>query len=295
MRKIFCYLLLIFITITINPLVVFSQNSVEGIILEPSLPSYVPGASFYDNNGNTSEVKINKFFSEEEKNLSTAIGDLPLFPPYIFSGCHDRAHAAYMLMPDKLKSKSYKVWLFAPSKFTSSIKGTIGLNVITPYAEKVNWEYHVALIFYTNEGKLIYDSALSPKKLINMEQWFSLLKIPPGTIWTVLSGEKYLFNESGIPKFENNGLSHVNNNLINGYFFNYTGLSAENNRIPKNLARDAVGVDLINGKGCQELKNMLMAPNDLLNELQKPKLPKGCESIQQTYLSNLKIWMDILK
>ncbi|HEY7769837.1 protein-glutamine glutaminase family protein [Longimicrobium sp.] len=226
----------------------------------------------------------------ETELLLRAAGSLPEFSPYLFSGCHDRAHAAYVLLPAAVRAKAGKVWLFPPARYTSAIAGKLGLNLAVPYGEKVEWGYHVALYFKTSRGDLVLDAALTPGQLISPERWFSMMKIPAPSFWTVLDGGLYLFNDSGTPSFGRPPWPHRNTNLMNGYFYRYEGDAAGSNRIPLNLARDAVGAALIAGGGCPALRAAITEPENLLELLRRTDLPADCAPLQERFRTEVQSW-----
>ena len=91
--------------------------------------------------------------AEKEKEKETEIQfieyakRLERFPRYIYSGCHNRAHASYLLLPPALKAKVMKIWVIAPSAYSIGFSGNIGLKGNEPGYSAVSWGFHVALAY----------------------------------------------------------------------------------------------------------------------------------------------------
>lgn len=99
------------------------------------------------------------------ESLSLAFGSSD-FPEYLFSGCHDRAHAVYLLLPQAFRTKAVKLWVLAPSKITGAIRGDITLRDVLGNG-RVRWGYHVALGFRYGNDYLVYDPALATGLLLD--------------------------------------------------------------------------------------------------------------------------------
>lgn len=228
----------------------------------------------------------------ERADLDSEISRLPKFGPYLFSGCHDRAQASYQLLSSPSRMKGYKVWIFSPERHTSAISGRIKLRSEDEYAKKVDWGYHVALLFYDGSEKLILDQGLSPGRLISIEQWFSKMAIPVGSFWTITNGDIYLFNsteELRSPRYA----SPANQNVFNGYFHNYQ--SDANKHLSRNLARDDVGQMLMAQNVCPELKSILTNPGQLGEKLKSGHLASNCQTATSFYNERFSYWRNLLE
>lgn len=268
------------------------QTTVPGTAASPPAGLvYLPAGSIVDKDSIAPPAGSRQPLTDAETvALRQAVAALPTFPRYLFSGCHDRAHAAYLLLPAALRAKADKVWLFSPSRYTSAVQGTLRLAVNEPYADQVSWGYHVALLFKTPGGDLVLDPALAPGALIEPAQWFALMTIPPPSFWTVLAGHLYLFNDSGKPNFGTPPFPHRNTKLINGFFYGYVGEALQENRIVINLARDAAGVELMAGTQCGSLQALISQPDSLLTMLKRPDQPAECASVKRTFDSERDVW-----
>ena len=149
------------------------------------------GAAKTDESQNPIRQALSK---AEQEQLEVTLGELN-FPNYLLSGCHDRAHAAYMLLSEEIKDKAMKVWVVAPSAYTRGVKGTIGLQG----NPGIKWRYHVALAFQTSKGIVVYDAGLAPNKLISEQDWFALAEYPALSFRTYTAGEAYLFYDEETP------------------------------------------------------------------------------------------------
>lgn len=238
------------------------------------------------------KLSVGQLTSQEKTELDSAIGTLPKFGAYLFSGCHDRSQASYQLLPAELKNKAYKAWIFSPERHTSSISGRIKLRSNEEYAKQVDWGYHVALFFYDGNQKLILDQGLSPGNLVSVEEWFAKMNIPVGSFWTITNGDVYLFNsteELRSPRYA----SPANQNIFNGYFHRYQ--SNENKYLSRNLARDDAGYMLMTQNGCPELKLLLSNPGPLGESLKLGRLPSSCQAVLAFYGERFRYWENLLE
>ncbi|WP_375755624.1 protein-glutamine glutaminase family protein [Corallococcus exercitus] len=223
----------------------------------------------------------------ETMQFEQAVSAMEQFPPYLYSGCHDRAHAAYMMLPESLRLKTKKIWVVGPSRYTAAIQGTIGLRATDSASQKVDWGYHVALAVETPVGMRLFDPALQPGATLTRDEWFALMKLPRMSIWTITTGELYLFNYATLNMAAKNGTEIWNGNA------NYYHLYSPKDRIiPDNLARDAVGVDALRGLTCSAIQLRLADPQELLNLLNGgvANVPTDCVSSVQKFEAEKARW-----
>lgn len=258
-------------------------------------PTYVAAHLIESRYGKAIEAHPTPLTESIRQEILTSITALPRFPDYLFSGCHDRAHAAYLLLPDSLKQYSAKMWLFAPERYTAGIRGTITLRENSQRSSEsgVSWGYHVALAFRDSAGTVyVFDPALSPDRLVTREEWFDLMVIPALAFWTLAPGSTYSF-------FSTLGLDLTNNesrngNIFNGGMFDYTGAYFVERWIPRALARDAVGELVMKDQVCQELESLEREPGILQDRLDKNSVPAACTPALQLYREELVRWTRLL-
>jgi hypothetical protein len=222
--------------------------------------------------------------------FEAAVGKMQRFPRYFYSGCHDRAHAAYLLLPESLRSKTRKIWVVAPARYTAAVGGTIGLRGTGAAASAVDWGYHVALAIDTPDGMRVYDAALHPQGTITRDAWFEIMTIPRLAFWTVSRGALYLFNYSGLATPALNG-GEVWNGSANYYHL----YNVADRIMPDNLARDAVGVQATAGQTCPELIALATNPQGLLTFLQAgDTAPDGCKVSVSLFNRERERWRQLL-
>lgn len=209
------------------------------------------------------------------------------FPSYIFSGCQDRAHAAWMLLPAALKDKVSKVWVVAPSRHSASVKGTIRLMPNIPGSLDVRWGYHVALGYKNEEGLMLFDGCIAPGKVLEGETWFAALRPDPLSFWTMTAGRIYMFYPTAAP-------NSVNKEIWGGNAYEYAGPPAAENRIPAALARDAVGEAILKNRECEVLKTEAKDADALLERLKKGDVPAGCEGLLDLFKKQKQVWIEKL-
>lgn len=227
-----------------------------------------------------------------QRSVAEAVRALPRFPDYLYSGCHDRAHAAYMLLPDSLVAYATKVWLFSPERLTFVVPGTISLreNRDRRSTEGVRWGYHVALSFLDAKGNvLVFDPALAPGRLIAHRDWLALMRIPEHSIWTRWQAPRYLF-------FSTDSTMASPGRVFNGGTFGYTPSDSARIKhfIPRALARDAVGEALLRDGGCDALRSIATKPGLLQSELEKDGLPAECAAQKELYTREVERWKQVL-
>lgn len=223
----------------------------------------------------------------EEKTFQAYVKTLQ-FPNYIFSGCQDRAHAAYLLMPAPLKDKISKVWIVSPSKHSASVKGVVRLSPDVPGSIDVRWGFHVALAYKNDEGLQVYDACIAPGKVLEGGFWFAALKPDPLSFWTMTAARIYAFDPTAAP-------GSTNKEIWGGNAHEYTGASAADNLIPVGLARDAVGEAILKNRECEVLKTEAKDPEALLELLKKANVPQGCEDLLDMFKSRKQSWIDKLR
>lgn len=208
---------------------------------------------------------------EDTTRLEKAVATMHAFDPYLYGGCADRAHAAYLLLPPDLRAKVSKIWIIGPSAYTSSISGTIKLRAGDRDSQAVNWGHHVALLVETPQGSRIFDPAFYPGELISREKWFKMLVIPRFAIWLISSPEVYVFNYATMNSKADHG-----SQVWMGDTSHYEWLEPKFQRMPQNLARDAIGLDATRGTACKQLSDIKMDPQRLSTFLDAGEGPSEC-------------------
>lgn len=230
----------------------------------------------------------------QEAKLLTALTALPSFSRYIYSGCHDRAHALWVLLPDDLKTYTAKVWLFAPGATTLAFNDA--LTVPSLGDKSPRWGYHVALMYKTASGVRVLDPAMDGWKSAppSLADWLGVIRTPYGTVMTTLDPKLYLFYslpKSANTNLTNNTLSAVINN---GQFFECVGGCRENANIEEALARDDVGAKLAADGGCADLRNELRNPGTLLDKLKGTDAPPECAALISTFKERRDYWRRVI-
>lgn len=83
---------------------------------------------------------------------------------YPYDGCYARAEVAVHRLMMKGSSEPSKIFIYGD------------LAVKSPNAsETVTWWYHVAVAYRYKESVYIFDPAMSPKKLLKLEEWKALM------------------------------------------------------------------------------------------------------------------------
>lgn len=199
--------------------------------------------------------------ADEEHRFLQAVKALNL-PAYAYSGCNDRAHAAYLLLPDTLKQKVSKVWIAGPSAFTAALPGSISVKSNAPALRDVSWSFHVALGYRTSSGYKVYDVALAPDGPLSRDAWLDLFEYPPLAAALTTAGRVYSFIQIATNDFSRNSL------IWNGTYYTYDGTSYTQRWIPRALARDSVGASVVAGTTCSYLKTLAAKPEKMLTFLQ---------------------------
>jgi hypothetical protein len=227
--------------------------------------------------------------------INEAIRSMPRFADYLYSGCHDRAHAGYLLLPPALAINSMKIWVFAPQRFAPGISGMITLreNPSRTTEAGVRWGYHVAVAFKDSlGGHHIYDPALAPDGLITREQWFALMEVPQLSFWTLMPGWVYSF--ASIPVAHETIVARPEG-VMNGGFFQYNQTALREHWIPQALARDAVGQAVATGETCRALESLLMNPGEMQTRLRAHNLPADCSPQVELFDREMQKWIGLLE
>lgn len=244
------------------------------LVVRRAWPPLLPTSSF--GNGVHSDVAPDVLTTDELQALRGEIADIH-FANYRLSGCHDRAHAAYMLLSRGFQEKAVKVWVVAPSLYTRAVQGRITY----PADASVNWGYHVALGFMTAEGLMLFDPTLSPGRLLTESEWLGSFEYPSLSFRMISDPAIYLFFDEPqmvVDFMRENRIDYGNMGIWTGNSFGYTGVSRDNHWIPNALARDAVGALVEDGMVCDALRAYQGRPDDLLSVLQNGSLPSSCSN-----------------
>jgi hypothetical protein len=226
-----------------------------------------------------------------QKNFEQAVASMERFPRYLYSGCHDRAHAAYLLLQPALRQNVSKIWVIGPSRYTAGIPGNIGLRTSDRASRAVSWGYHVALAINTRSGVRVFDPVLAPGETLTREQWFALMVPPKLAVWTITAGNVYLFNYATINEDSRNG-----NQIWNGNVNLYDYLQPEDRIMPDNLARDAVGAAAIAGTTCAAVRELATKPDALLSFLSggSGSVPVECNASIEMFQTEKARWASLL-
>lgn len=262
----------------------FSTNAQEVTTAE-TLP-FVPIVEFGSFGGGF-PPSLATLSPQEEQTFQDHVKKLQ-FPGYIFGGCRDRAHAAWLSLPAALRDKVSKVWVIAPSKHSASVKGVIRLMPNIPGSLDVRWGYHVALGYKNEEGLMVYDGGIGQGKVLEGEAWFAALRPDPLSFWTMTAGRIYTFYPTAAP-------NSTNKEIWGGNAHEYTGLAAAENWIPASLARDAVGDAILKNRECEVWKPEAKDADVLLERLKKGDVPAGCEGLLDLFKSTKQSWIERLK
>jgi hypothetical protein len=156
---------------------------------------------------------------------------------YPQGGCPERAIITNYVL-DSLGVDNFKIWLFAPSRLIQGDKRQIFVfdkNKLTDdYENKIKWDFHVAacILRENSNGKidtLVIDPSIAKKPLTSKE-WLKSINGLQDSKYTYTKGKFYSFNK------KNNG----NSNVINGYFYEYSGFSYNQLWLEKMLALNDV-------------------------------------------------------
>lgn len=202
------------------------------------------------------------------------------FAGYLPSGCHNRAHALFLLLPERFRIKAMKIWLMSPGVYTPGFFGLIDLDAAKWPQPDVNWGFHVALAFRRDDGELVIaDAGLRPDHLLSEAEWFAQMEVPPLSIWTLTTGDVAQFTAWNVDP--DNKLKPVNRFVWAGRFLReQPGKGVDLELLAKELARDWLGADVLAGETCSALAEIASGPTgaaDLQAALEGPVKP-GCEA-----------------
>jgi hypothetical protein len=224
----------------------------------------------------------------QEADLLRDLTRLPAFPNYPYSGCDDRAHALYLLLP-KWQPCLAKVWIFSGAVLSPAFAD--GIHYAPAGVAPTAWDYHVAVVYRQAAGQqlMVLDLAVTPQlRPIPVARWLGLFSIPPASVWTLLLGNLYSFNKTescNYAKFRQ---------FFNGNLFAYEGASKAESRIPTNLARDAAGALAMQRNDCPEVTALVRKPADLLAFLRKAvdddSAAGPCQVYVNSYRQTLANW-----
>lgn len=270
---------------------VAEKQAQQGELVERSAWPVRVSLADFGTKGTNSEITPIKLEAGELELLRAQIGKFR-FANYRLSGCHDRAHAAFLMLPEALQEKAFKVWVVSPSVFTRGVRGSITY----PADASVDWGYHVALAFSTDEGFRLFDPTLSPGRLLTEDEWLGSFRYPALSMRLYSPGKAYQFyNEDDDVSQLNDAKSYIaNKDIWTGAFYEYSGLSKEQNWIPTNLARDEIGTLVEEGQACDGLQEFKGKPGELLDALQARSVA-GCQSEFTLYDQAKQSWIGKLQ
>jgi Glutaminase len=151
----------------------------------------------------------------------------PLFQ-YKQGNCHNVSHYASLILRSYGVSHK-KIWIYAPSRYNESSKLTIQLpdpNNISPKGF-LTWGFHVALLIQHQGEEFVFDYFVDEEKPMTVGNWIASMNISNFYI-DIEKPDYYLFY--GKPsKKKKNGLFY-------GKYFEYEGLSKDENWLAKGLA-----------------------------------------------------------
>lgn len=282
---------------------------------------YVPASQFP--NGKSDDGKTQLYHDApavpdltpaQVREIKAALEAMPNMAGYIQSGCHDRAHAVWLMLAPHLKARVAKIWVFAPQALTLSFPD--GITFARKDGNRATWGYHVALFYRADGEARVIDPTRDDWKAEHptREGWLAAFTTPPLSIYTTLDPSLYLFyalTSANGPT--NNGVTAVVNN---GQFFEYIGPAAEYAYIPNALARDEVGLRLGAESMCAPLGDVAKTkPGTLLSVLQNPSPQSGggkdvealnevkraanadasCHAYFETFKQRLAFWRSAIK
>lgn len=220
-------------------------------------PVQVPYGQFGNPDRNSAGQPNNlQMTADEEAQFLAALRAID-FPAYFYSGCNDRAHAAYLMLPASLRPKVMKIWLATPTAYSPILRGAIGLAQPAADAPPVAWNYHIALAVRGPNGLRIYDAGLFPGRLLDRETWLAAMNIPPLTIEVLTHGRVYMLSQQNADTYS------LNSKVWNGTFYTYNGSYDTEQWIERALARDEIGDLAMRGDTCDYLRQLVARPDDM--------------------------------
>jgi hypothetical protein len=250
------------------------------VAADAGLPYVEAGNITTTGNGPNLVPTLSGLTGPQEADLLADVAHLPAFPAYPYSGCDDRAHALYLLLP-KWQPSLAKVWIFSGAVLSPAFAG--GIRYAPPSgAAPTSWDYHVAVAYRQRVGGqlMVLDLALAPSpRPLPIQQWLAKFQISPGSVWTLLPGNLYSFNKTESCNYAKG------RQFFNGNMFAYEGPSKAENRIPNNLARDAAGALALKQNDCPEIGALVKQPGDLLAFLQKAPADNNGNATCRAYVT----------
>jgi len=245
-----------------------------------SAPPYVAAGDITTTGSGPNQVPtLTALTVPQEADLLADLAKLPAFPAYPYSGCDDRAHALYLLLP-KWQPYLAKVWIFSGAVLSPAFAD--GIHYAPAGAAPTSWDYHVAVAYRQSAGEqlMVLDLALAPApRPLPVQQWLAKFQIPPASVWTLLPGSLYSFNKTESCNYAKG------RQFFNGNLFAYEGPAKANNRIPTNLARDAAGALALKQNDCPAVGALVKQPGDLLAFLQKAAADNSGNAVCQAYVA----------
>lgn len=155
---------------------------------------------------------------------------------YPQGGCPERAQMMHLLL-DSMKFNNFKIWIFAPTRMTVgdtrkiSVPDNNGLSIST--ANKIEWDFHVAscIIEEKSNGKrdtLVIDPSINADKPLPYKSWLNSITNKDLASYTFTEGKYYSFNRNG--------------DILNGFFYPYSGLSYDDLWLEKAMAMNDVAI-----------------------------------------------------
>lgn len=265
--------------------------------------------------GNHPVPELTRLSTSEEREFLATIQGLPSLPAYSYSGCNDRAHALWLMLPDRMRAYTAKVWLLGPQVLTLSINDPITIR--SQGDSSPRWGYHVALVYLSQQGIKVLDPthpAWSSEPL-DIDAWISAYEFPHATIMSIIKPESYIYFAPGInltgnedtdrikkaavsdlDQYSNNTLASVANN---GNFMTCTpGSSCYNDQwIERSLARDEVALMSRSSAVCDYISSQFSNPGRLLERLLAPDPSQvtPCALALDTFRDRRKYWNSVLR
>ncbi|TVR01880.1 MAG: hypothetical protein EA398_08995 [Deltaproteobacteria bacterium] len=227
-----------------------------------------------------------------EARLLARLQQLPFAVEYPFAGCQDRAHAAWLTLPGDLRRDVFKVWILGGSLLTIAFDGAIHPR----QRPDVAWDFHVALAWKDTDGTTrVFDPVVLGPTPMALHRWLDALHIPPASVVLPLAPQYYAFHQ--VQRGQDAAFDK-GRTPFNGSFYPYEGPLADENWIPHNLARDAVGA-VLDHSSCTPLTHLEPRPADLgeaLAELAQRgcSIDSACAELCQLYAERAALWTSLV-
>lgn len=169
--------------------------------------------------------EINDYFESYFEELKCYLN--PLFQ-YKQGNCHNVSHFASLILrnygvPHK------KIWIYAPTRYVESSKLTIKRpdpNNLSPKGY-LSWGFHVALLIQYEGHDIVFDYFVDEEKPMAIGNWIENMNLSNFHM-DIEKPEHYLFYSNASEKKKNG--------VFCGKYFEYKGLSKEENWLSKGLA-----------------------------------------------------------